>query len=199
MPEQDAVLAITGGVADMQPVLNLVWDILLPAMEPQPIPANRAASQKLASALKRLEILPPLGEALSPQAAVVSGTTFAFEPNLEKLRSLRLDFGKYLGTLTYNLSGGGTRRGKRRLTFGYGSWHEDVSFLGTNNPQCVASSGIWTSEDIFTLTICQYETPFINTITCRFDGDKIFMDFKVNVSFMPQNNPQLLGIVQGKS
>ena len=32
MPEQDAVLAITGGVGDMQQPLNLVWDILLPAM-----------------------------------------------------------------------------------------------------------------------------------------------------------------------
>src|SRR5262249_17904140 len=32
MPEQDAVLAITSGVKDMQAVLNLVWDKLLPAL-----------------------------------------------------------------------------------------------------------------------------------------------------------------------
>src|SRR5579883_1127539 len=32
MPEQDAVVAITSGVRDMQAVLNLVWDKLLPAM-----------------------------------------------------------------------------------------------------------------------------------------------------------------------
>ncbi len=32
MPEQDAVIAITSGVRDMQAVLNLVWDKLLPAM-----------------------------------------------------------------------------------------------------------------------------------------------------------------------
>ena len=34
MPEQDAVIAITSGVKDMQAVLNLVWDKLLPAMKP---------------------------------------------------------------------------------------------------------------------------------------------------------------------
>ena len=31
LPEQDAVIAITSGVKDMQAVLNLVWDKLLPA------------------------------------------------------------------------------------------------------------------------------------------------------------------------
>ena len=36
MPEQDAVIAITSGVKDMQGVLNLVWDKLLPAMKPDP-------------------------------------------------------------------------------------------------------------------------------------------------------------------
>ena len=33
LPEQDAVIAITSGVKDMQSVLNLVWDQLLPAMK----------------------------------------------------------------------------------------------------------------------------------------------------------------------
>ena len=33
LPEQDAVIAITSGVKNMQAVLNLVWDKLLPALE----------------------------------------------------------------------------------------------------------------------------------------------------------------------
>ena len=33
MPEQEAVLAITSGVGDMQAVLNHAWDHLLPAMK----------------------------------------------------------------------------------------------------------------------------------------------------------------------
>src|SRR3989449_8956146 len=32
MPEQDAVLAITSGVSDMQGVLNVTWDHLLPGL-----------------------------------------------------------------------------------------------------------------------------------------------------------------------
>ena len=38
MPEQDAVIAITSGLKDMQAVLNLVWDKLLPAMKDRPLP-----------------------------------------------------------------------------------------------------------------------------------------------------------------
>ena len=37
LPEQDAVIAITSGVKDMQSVLDLVWDRLLPAMHPSPL------------------------------------------------------------------------------------------------------------------------------------------------------------------
>ncbi len=45
MPEQDAVVAITSGTKDLAAVLNLVWDKLLPAMQPEPLPANPAAEK----------------------------------------------------------------------------------------------------------------------------------------------------------
>src|SRR5207248_10319236 len=32
MPDEDAVVAITSGIKDMQAVLNIIWDKLLPAM-----------------------------------------------------------------------------------------------------------------------------------------------------------------------
>ena len=40
LPEQDAVIAITSGVKDMQAVVNLVWDKLLPALKPTPLAAD---------------------------------------------------------------------------------------------------------------------------------------------------------------
>ena len=44
IPEQDAVVAITSGVRDMQKVMNLVWDKLLPAMKSGRLPENRIRS-----------------------------------------------------------------------------------------------------------------------------------------------------------
>src|SRR6266478_4376585 len=40
LPEQDAVIAITSGVKDMQAVLNLVWEKLLPALKPSALDSD---------------------------------------------------------------------------------------------------------------------------------------------------------------
>src|SRR5207253_569498 len=56
MPEQDAVIAITSGVKNMQAVLNVIWDKLLPALQAQELPANTAGSQQLKDKLARLEV-----------------------------------------------------------------------------------------------------------------------------------------------
>ena len=50
MPEQDAVIAITSGVKDMQAVLNLVWDKLLPAMNPAPLATDDDVPQEARTA-----------------------------------------------------------------------------------------------------------------------------------------------------
>jgi hypothetical protein len=193
MPDQDAVVAITAGVADMQAVLNVVWEKLLPAMEQKPLPADETTFENLAHTLKNLTITPPQGGATSPKAVYLSGRTYTFDPNYETLQSLRFDFENDVCTLTYHLLGGAKRRGKHHLTFGYGSWQEGVAFLGGLTPQRVVLSGAWTTDDTLTLTLCQYETPFIITITCRFEDDKLFYDFKINVSFGPLERPQLVG------
>jgi hypothetical protein len=196
MPDQQAVMAITAGVADMQAILNLVWEKLLPAMGKELLPADETTTKCLSRTLKSLAIYPPQGAPTSPKAVNLSGRTYTFEPNYETLRSLHFDFGKDAGTITYLLLGGGKRRGRHSLTFGYGTWQEGIAFLGGLTPQRVAVSGVWTTEDSFMLTLCRYETPFILTIICRFEGDKLLYDFKVNVSFGPLKRPQLLGITE---
>src|SRR5207244_5422812 len=47
MPEQDAVIVITSGLRDMQAVLNLVWETLLPGMSKKTLPADKANRAKL--------------------------------------------------------------------------------------------------------------------------------------------------------
>lgn len=191
MPEQDAVLAITAGVADMQAVLNVVWDKLLPAIGKDPLPVDEASTKKLARSLKGLELIPPQGQSVSPLAARLSGKTYAFERNYETLQSLSFDF--EAGLVTYQLSGGGKRRGKHSLAFGSGDWVEGMAALGGSAPQSVAASGVWKADDTFELTLCEYETPFLATITCRFEGDQLHYDFKVNVSLRPTERPRLVG------
>ena len=85
LPSQDAVIAITGGLKDMQSVLNLVWDKLLPAMSAAPLPADDASRDKLERTLKELS-LPPLKSTGSPLK--VLGKKYAFPVNKSKLETL---------------------------------------------------------------------------------------------------------------
>src|ERR1700748_3378974 len=66
LPEQDAVVAITSGVKDMQRVMNLVWDKLLPPMKPKALPKDADSQQKLQSALTELTMKLPAGKATVP-------------------------------------------------------------------------------------------------------------------------------------
>ena len=193
MPDQDAVLAITAGVPDMQAVLNLVWEILLPAMGNQPLPNSESDPISLQHALKNLSINPPPGEVTSPTRHIHTGKSYIFEPNYETIRSLRFDFNKSECDITYQLLGGGRRRGIHHLAAGYGTWLEGVAYLRGLTPKKVATSGVWATPDTFILTMCQYETPFILTITSRFDDDQIYYDCRTNVAFGPVEFPQLVG------
>jgi CubicO group peptidase (beta-lactamase class C family) len=191
MPEQDAVLAITAGVPDMQAVLTLVWNKLLPAIGAKTLPADGEAVKKLAHSLKNLKLIPPKGETTSPMVRRFSGKTYTFEHNYETLQSLSFDF--EADQITYHLTGGGKRRGKHTLVFGRSKWVEGTTVIGGPVPQPVAASGVWKAEDTFELTLYQYATPFVATLTFRFKGKQLFYDFKVNVSFGPAERPQLVG------
>src|SRR5262249_12651757 len=81
LPEQDAVIAITSGVRDMQAVLNLVWDKLLPAMQKEPLAADESAAKGLNETLAHLTLHMPEGKG-TPTA---SGKTFTFPKNANKL------------------------------------------------------------------------------------------------------------------
>src|SRR5262245_66617961 len=85
MPEQDAVVASTSGVKDMQAVLNVIWDKLLPAMQPQALPLNTAANQQLKDKLARLEVRPAQGSATSPLAGKILNRKYVFPSNDQNL------------------------------------------------------------------------------------------------------------------
>ena len=57
MPEQDAVVAITSGGRDMQAVMNLVWEKLLPASEASAV-ADRCPGAKTQQEARRAHCAP---------------------------------------------------------------------------------------------------------------------------------------------
>src|SRR5213594_71005 len=91
MPEQDAVIAITSATGDMQAVMNLIWEKLLPALQASPLPPNDDARKELEGALSKLVLPMPKGAASSPVAAKISGKRFVFPTNPQKLEAITFE------------------------------------------------------------------------------------------------------------
>ena len=72
MPDQDAVLAITSGVDDMQAVLNLVWEHLLPAFGDTALPEDPEAQSALTQRLAALSLPVVEGASKSDIASTIS-------------------------------------------------------------------------------------------------------------------------------
>ena len=80
LPEHDAVIAITGGVRDMQAVLNLVWEKLLPAMRGEALAADAAGQKELQGRLAGLTLK------LGPASGVtLVGDLYALERMLSNI------------------------------------------------------------------------------------------------------------------
>jgi CubicO group peptidase (beta-lactamase class C family) len=199
MPEQDAVLAITSGVRNMQAVLDLVWEKLLPAMQDTPLPADSAAHKVLSDRLAALALQPQSGAATSYMAALVSGKTYAFEQNDEGVTSLKLDFDEKGAHLTLQ-----DDNGEHQIPIGYQRWAEGQALYDQpwheKQMRPTAASGAWTADDTFAMRLSFSETPFIPTLTFRFvedrTGDRVEFRKEYNVGFGPPEalqRPALVG------
>jgi CubicO group peptidase (beta-lactamase class C family) len=187
LPEQDTVIAITAGLRDMQGVLNLVWDKLLPGLKSGPLPADDAARAKLDRTLKGLALRLPEGSA-SP--AKVSGKTFVFPANDRKLESITLESGEKDGSVTVVARVDGA---ERRVACGADSWKKGRAAWGRLPEQPAAAGGAWTGDDTFTARICFYETPFVVTVRLKFAGEELRCESEANVGFGPTKDAPLVG------
>jgi len=196
LPDQDAVVAITSGVSDMQAVMNIVWEQLLVRMGSKAIQENTQDVQALAVKLTSLNIEAPSVTDTSPWAITASEKKYIFEPNQDKLHSVRFDFAT--NTFSYRFLIDGKQGQKHVLQFGNGEWVKGNASFATNPiaPEesiPVASSGTWTSEDTFALTICQTGTPHILTLICQFENGKFHYQRKINVAFGPTESEKITG------
>jgi len=192
MPEQDAVLAITSGIGDMQAVLNLAWEHLLPAMAPGTASAG-AAPVELKRTLRGLTVPPPAGKPTSPTAARVSGRTYRFEANGERLESAALTFREGRGgRAVATLRGEG---GEHRIECAANEWIKGAAPLNDLSNAPVAARGAWADDDTYVMKVCFIETPYVQTITWKFAGDQATVTRKMNVGFGPTERPPLVGRV----
>jgi len=189
LPEHDAVIAITSGLGDMQSVLDLVWEKLLPAINASPLPPDKTANEKLGRTLTALKVPEQTGDA-KPGGSFF-GKRYQFSENAKKLESAaveRKDDGPTI--LALRIDGK-----EHRIECGQGSWAKGKTVWATQPVRPVAASGAWTSENTFTAKLCFYETPFIQTVRLTFDNGTLRFNSEANVGFGSTKDPELLGTI----
>ncbi len=188
MPDQDAVLAITSGLDDMQPVLNIVWEHLLPAFQPAPLAPDQTAQTRLAQKLSCLELLLPQGDHDSPTAERVSRRPYALKKNKPGIQQIRFDFLPGRSALTVQAA-----EGAYSIACGLGEWIESFVPMQNRGLQPAVASSVWTAENIFVITLRFVETPFCQTMICSFEENRLNIEIKLNVNLShDQLGPPLL-------
>lgn len=192
MPEQDAVLAIIGGVQDMQAVLDKVWEHLLPAMQPEALPADPQAYGKLYDKLAVLSLPLPKGQPSSPKVEQWWGKTYKLENNDLKLESVAIKFGDEHGTLIVR-----DERGEHPMQVGYATWLKGTTDMRGHGDEPVAACGAWTAEDTYEVRVCYYEGVFCQVFRFHYTSGELQLEVEPNVSWGPTTVTAITGRVVG--
>ena len=201
MPDQDAVICITGESASMAGEFDLMWQYLLPALKENVLPPDPVAQARLKQKLSSLALLPPKAQATSPVALKISSKTFKIEGDAN-VQSVSFKFRG--NTCTFTLR---DAKGEHPITCGIEKWVDGKTDMPGTPPKLTAgalgpvskvlASGTWKDENTFQMTWQFYQTPHHDTVTCRFDGDKVKIEFLSSVSEKnpghQETRPALLG------
>jgi CubicO group peptidase (beta-lactamase class C family) len=176
MPEQDAVLAIIGGLQDMQTVLDKVWQHLLPAMQTEALPANPQAYGELREKLAVLSLPLPNGQLSAPGAEQRSGKIYKLESNDLNLESIAIKFSQEAGTLII-----GDERGEHPIQVGYATWLKGTTDVRGHVDECVAACGAWTADNSYEVRICYCESMFCPVFRFHYIDSDLQLEVEPNV------------------
>jgi len=189
MPDQDLVVAITSGLGNMQAVLTLLWDRLLPELRHGALPPDPAAAEALVTKLRSLTLPTPQGPIANPTSAQISGRRFKLPANDLKLESVGLEFGKDQVPRFITVRDGR----EESLVVGHARWVRGTAAKGTPNEEPVALAGAWTADNVFTLQMWRVRTPFRLTLPMEFSAGEMTVEPQWNVGFGPTRMAKLTG------
>jgi CubicO group peptidase (beta-lactamase class C family) len=191
MPEQDAVVAITSGANDMGRVMQLVWDILLPAMKPAPLAPEEAAFSKLVQKNADLSLKPVAGEKTSPISAQVSRRRYRLEENAAGIKSISLKLHKGEHRIMIEME-----HGTESVTIGKqahvkNELHDHMPYTRESLKK-IAASGAWVSPKLYQARIYLYESPARINYTFSFAGDRLIWKTRLEQSLFGARTPEPL-------
>ncbi|WP_294478743.1 serine hydrolase [uncultured Victivallis sp.] len=179
MPEQGIAIAITSGLRNMQQILDLVWDFVLPAAQNSALPP--AAEEE--SALRQ-ELAAWAMPVFTSAGAELPRRIYHLEAN--DLQFKELSFASLGDHVELSLDG-------ETLRAGFGFQADNLLTWREAQPRRVAASVRRISDREFELLACCYETPFQWHIQLEFGDDAVTLVRRANVCFRTADWPVLRG------
>ncbi len=176
MPEMDAVLAITGGMKDLQKPLEIVWDKLLPGFTEYALPESEDY-ERLKNKLASLRLLLPEGQKKSSMESSIQGKSYRMESNPFKIEEISFSFASESISISMIEDGQ-----KHVYMVGIGHWNMSTYNL-EGNPEPVASTGSWEDDTTLIFKGSLLQMPFASNYRIQFKGDELLLEQKLNVGF----------------
>ena len=166
---------------------RLIWDVLLPHIQDEPLPANKKEYQKLLKKQESYKLAEVKGKASSAFASNWENKTIELGKNTFGWKSLRLNFGKKQVTMTVTETSGKSYE----LPFGYQKWMTTTfdayppysitpidRFKGLEGPYYASGSYGWISKEELQLKVHYVNWVSALEITFRLDENG---EVKLNV------------------
>jgi CubicO group peptidase (beta-lactamase class C family) len=176
MPKQDMVLAITGGMRDLQMPLEIAWEKLLPGVT-EHVLTEGSDYQELKDKLAHLKLMLPDGSTNSPMEGRIAGRRYKLEENQFQFNQISFEFRE--GIIDMSLEAG---QQEERYPVGTGQWtFGKVFFQGNMEP--AAFTGIWEKEDTLLIQWRLTAMPFGLQLRIQFTEQELVLEMKINVGF----------------
>ncbi|MBO4632341.1 MAG: serine hydrolase, partial [Lentisphaeria bacterium] len=172
LEDQELCIAVTSCLSNMQNLLNVFWDELIPYLKSEPLPEEPEAYRELQEYIADLKI--------QPQAGRVTGkpvnACFRFQENPAGIRQCDVSFGENCCSLSFL-----TSHGPEQLRAGFGHFEYSVLQLTDTRPHRVAAYAVWLNSseleiysficdgiyrDIWTINFSDPEEPLKNRTVC---------------------------------
>ena len=194
-PDHDAVLALTAGVQD-EPLLDIVWQYFPAAFAESSPGSGSTFNSELRSRTENMRLLPEVYRTYSSIAEGISGKVYRIEDNEDDVTAVKLTFAE--DVLDFQLS---DHRGSHRILAGLNRWIESGTSMTGNklhhqyqsDHMKVVASARWWDEQTLEMTWQFVETAWMDTVVCRFFGDRISIDRRVNANYASLFRPTLRG------
>ncbi len=197
MPEENAVVAITAGQGDMQKVLNLIWQHLLPAFENSTIEADLAANIELSARLAEVTLRYERGAALPESPGLQHFGIHVTADNTAGIQ--HIEFACQSGAIWLTVR---DRIGEFVLNIGtdaswlYGTTRLGAMALVSSHDRRYAATGGWTSPKQFEARVAFIETPYTATVKLTLEGDVCSFRYVQNVRFGGDDPSPVTGILE---